>query len=82
MTDDNPTPLPHEYQHEVYGSPKCSCGFRSDDEKRLIEHLDYYHLAALQERLEAAERERNYLRSVVEQLHRDAHDALGETRED
>ena len=43
---------------------------------------DRAEVAALQERLEAAERERNYLRSVVEQLHRDAHDALGETRED
>jgi len=35
--------------------------------------------AALQERLEAAERTVVYLRSVVEQLHRDTHDALGET---
>jgi len=36
-------------------------------------------VAALQERLEAAERERDYLRSVVEQTHRDMDDALGAT---
>jgi len=46
----------------------------------IVEAVNGY--AALQERLEAAAARADYLRSVVEQLHRDAHDALGETRED
>jgi len=33
-------------------------------------------------RAEAAERERDYYRSVLEEMHRDAHDALSQTGQD
>jgi len=94
MTEQNHTPLP-EWRFGLLnegGSGEIAAIFLGDSNDVVMTSYNRVALeraaeavnavAALQERLEAAAARADYLRSVVEQLHRDAHDALGETRED